>query len=99
MRGRLRTDARQPRPHRQTHLEVRKSRSKRQTVSPSWISSIAGSMRRAYARPPARSFDTSRKPQSQRPVLLTERQCRAQTVCAAFSVTARATKVTPALPP
>src|ERR1035441_7077264 len=34
----------QPRPHRQVHLDVRKARSKRQTVSPSWISSIPGSM-------------------------------------------------------
>jgi hypothetical protein len=35
----------------QTHLEVRKSRSKRQTVSPSRISSVAGPIPRAYARP------------------------------------------------
>ena len=41
----------QPRPHRQTHLEVRKSRSKRQTVSPSWISSISGAICRAYRGP------------------------------------------------
>ncbi len=33
-----------PRPHKHVHLDDRKSRSKRQTVSPSWISSIAGSM-------------------------------------------------------
>jgi len=31
---------RQPRPHKQVHLDSKKSRSKRQSVSPSWISSI-----------------------------------------------------------